>query len=579
MRFGSVDMFMEFGEWGFRMGRPIANEGFLRALLTYGAYDIYQFFCPDVYHIEKFQGRMDELIPEPSLRSRVKTSLQIALVETIREEDFQVFHLGDFTYFMPSLAGIRNRQARRPFPITGVTHSLDGVFMNLRYLELLLAGLAPFDRIICTSHCAQKTVGKGLAWVREQIRRQWGVTFQSKSAPRLAQIPLGIEETFFDDFDKNAAKEFFNIPRDKIVCLSVGRLSPRLKMDWSPVLELLARMATESRLENLLLIIAGGGNESDVPLLKSLVAQSGLEEKVVIFANFLPEVKTRLYHAADFYLSLVDNFQETFGLNIVEAMASGLPVVASDFNGYRELVTHGESGFLIKTVWSGKVPDFLLDNLGILSESLARFYFSQTVAVDVNELEQAIMALCTDVSLRTRMGLAARQSARAYRWQKIIHLYEALWSDLAKEAGKADFSTGYKGPGVLWGDPVSTFLHYPSKIMNDNDVVALTSVGRDILDGGRGLVRYEDVAVSLFFELETLILQMLSEGSQSVRAIKEQAEIALKATGAQTEFHVLWLLKHGALALDIPGKLWLQRGTYETCASGLCLRQKPFSNR
>ena len=45
-----------------------------------------------------------------------------------------------------------------------------------------------------------------------------------------------------------------------------------------------------------------------------------------------------------------------FGLVIVEAMASGLPVVATDWNGYRDLVAHGDSGFLVPTAMVAASP-------------------------------------------------------------------------------------------------------------------------------------------------------------------------------------------------------------------------------
>ena len=45
--------------------------------------------------------------------------------------------------------------------------------------------------------------------------------------------------------------------------------------------------------------------------------------------------------ASDMALSLVDCLQETFGLTPVEAMASGLPAVVSDWNGYRDTVVEG----------------------------------------------------------------------------------------------------------------------------------------------------------------------------------------------------------------------------------------------
>ena len=54
--------------------------------------------------------------------------------------------------------------------------------------------------------------------------------------------------------------------------------------------------------------------------------------------------------AADLFLSLVDNPQETFGLAPVEAMAAGVPVVVSDWDGYRYTVSDGVEGFRVPTL-------------------------------------------------------------------------------------------------------------------------------------------------------------------------------------------------------------------------------------
>lgn len=61
--------------------------------------------------------------------------------------------------------------------------------------------------------------------------------------------------------------------------------------------------------------------------------------------------------AADLFLSLVDNFQETFDLAAVEAMVAGLPVVVSDWDGYRYTMRDGVNGVLVPTLGSpGRVP-------------------------------------------------------------------------------------------------------------------------------------------------------------------------------------------------------------------------------
>src|ERR1700760_2735871 len=57
-----------------------------------------------------------------------------------------------------------------------------------------------------------------------------------------------------------------------------------------------------------------------------------------------------LWAGADVFMSLVDNIQETFGITPVEAMAAGLPVVASNWDGYRFTGRDGQDGFLIPTL-------------------------------------------------------------------------------------------------------------------------------------------------------------------------------------------------------------------------------------
>ena len=52
-----------------------------------------------------------------------------------------------------------------------------------------------------------------------------------------------------------------------------------------------------------------------------------------------------VYAASDVFISLSDNIQETFGITPIEAMASGLPVIVSDWDGYRHSVRDGIDGF------------------------------------------------------------------------------------------------------------------------------------------------------------------------------------------------------------------------------------------
>lgn len=545
-RFGSVDTFVEVGDWTYRMGRPVANEGFLKALLTHGSFDAYEFFCPDTHHMERFMQKVEELVPDPRCVSRVRPNLQIALPEALSTTAYHAFHLGDFTYAMPRLVTLRNRLCATPFPVTGVTHSLDAVRMSMRYLELALCGLASWDGIVCTSLAAREAVGKGIQWASGRVAAL-GIDQGAFERPALEQIPLGIDEVFFEEGDRVQARNHLRIPEGVVVGLSLGRFSLRHKVDWSPVLELLARMEAGGRLDPFLLILAGGANDAEVRLLESLLARLGLEKRVLLFPNVPPEVKPILYRAADVFLSPVDNYQETFGLSIAEALASGLPVICSEFSGYRELVEPGETGWLIPTAAPQAMPRFLKEAFGALDPSLARLYRAQSVALDLRALEEALIAVLESEPLRNEMGRKARRAAKAFRWQAVISRYESLWMRLSKEASAAGRPAQPARADLLLGDPDLVFSHYPSRLLSGEHTLALTKVGEQALRGEASFTRYDDVSVCLFRELEDLILDCLRRAPCTVTEIEETAARRLAADSGQTRFHILWLMKHGAL--------------------------------
>ena len=76
------------------------------------------------------------------------------------------------------------------------------------------------------------------------------------------------------------------------------------------------------------LVLAGGGSKSEVALTRDSVETLGLSACVRIEANHGFQRKRELYGAADIFVSLIDNYQETFGLTVIEAMAHGLPAIS-----------------------------------------------------------------------------------------------------------------------------------------------------------------------------------------------------------------------------------------------------------
>jgi hypothetical protein len=117
-------------------------------------------------------------------------------------------------------------------------------------------------------------------------------------------------------------------------------------------------------------------------------------------------------------------------------MAAGLPVVASDWDGYRSTMTHGVEAFLIPTLFGpagGRGDSMALRH--VLEVDTYQAYvgtIAQVTAVHVGKAAEALAALVESPDLRRRMGAAGRVRIReAFDWPVVARRYHALVDDLA----------------------------------------------------------------------------------------------------------------------------------------------------
>lgn len=153
-------------------------------------------------------------------------------------------------------------------------------------------------------------------------------------AAKIEVIPCGIE---MEGFSAQGEK-------DHNLIIAVGRLTRKKRPDIAIRAFALARKERPSlRLE----IIGEGGQRT---ACEDAIRQLGLESSVTLLgARSHHEVKARLAGAGIFIQHSVtseNGDQESQGISLLEAMASGLPVVTTDHNGFSEAVTHGETGYL-----------------------------------------------------------------------------------------------------------------------------------------------------------------------------------------------------------------------------------------
>src|SRR5262249_36188067 len=132
---------------------------------------------------------------------------------------------------------------------------------------------------------------------------------------------------------------------------------------------------------SVLLVVAGQkGPAAQEELFVRYAAELGVSAHVHRLTEVAPEDDPLLFAAADIFVCPSDCVAENFGLAPVQAMACGVPQVASDWDGHRDTVVHGETGFLVPTMWGPCDPGMSLQG-SFLDWEVCR-PLSQTTAID-----------------------------------------------------------------------------------------------------------------------------------------------------------------------------------------------------
>jgi glycosyltransferase involved in cell wall biosynthesis len=203
---------------------------------------------------------------------------------------------------------------------------------------------------------------------------------------RVEVIPNGVDDATFraaTPDEKAAARRQFGLPAGAFVVGGMGRLA--FEKNFAAVPELARRHPGAA------FVIAGSGPQEE--RLKALAARLGGAERV----RFLGAVKDRaaFYHALDVFL--LPSLHEGLPMAVLEAMASGVPVLASRLEGIAAALVENEEGLLAK---AGDLDDF--------SAKLAR--------------------LESDATLRTRLASAGRtKAATRYSAARTARRVEAVY--------------------------------------------------------------------------------------------------------------------------------------------------------
>ncbi|MFH1383269.1 MAG: glycosyltransferase family 4 protein [Chloroflexota bacterium] len=314
--------------------------------------------------------------PLPSSGSIVRISLSVRLASTIKEvlakEKFDIVHLHE--PFMPMLCSA-----------------------VLRFSDSTNIG---------TFHACHGSPGYNLFWpitnilVWRRSRRLDGKIAVSKPAMDFARkyvpgdyaiIPNGVDLTRFSP--KVTPIPEFSDGKKNI--LFVGRLERRKGLGYL----IQAYHKVKQEIPNSRLIAVGPGTRLRKKY-EGWVKKSGLKD--VVFIGYVSDADLpRYYQTADIFCAPATS-RESFGIILLEAMALGKPIVASNIEGYASVVTHGSEGLLVPPR-------------------------------DSHQLAQTLISLMKDTTLQRQMGERAKLKVEEYGWERVARRIFDFYTQVLNE--------------------------------------------------------------------------------------------------------------------------------------------------
>jgi glycosyltransferase involved in cell wall biosynthesis len=437
--------------------------------------------------------------------------------------------------------------------LCGITHTTSSAGAMDALAALITAPVQPWDALICTSTAVKDNVTRLLQAQVDYLKDRLGIT--KMVLPQLPVIPLGIHTTDFAYTPEQnaAARAALGVDSDTLVVLFMGRLSFHAKAHPLAMYQALEAAAQASGKSVVLIECGWHANDFIAKAYADAARLACPSVRVLTLDGRKAEDRQTAWAGADVFCSLSDNIQETFGIVPIEAMAAGLPVVVSDWDGYKDTVRDGIDGFRIPTVMpqAGLGGDLALRHaLEIDTYDMYCGHTCSLVAVDVQAAAAAFEKLFNSAELRSQMGEAGKQRAQqVYDWKTVIAQYESLWASLNEmRVAQAKDLQPLPHPWPARMDPFHAFASYPTQALTPQTLLALVDADADTAIT-RALA-YRQLAMVDFAKL---ILPTQAEIASVLQALSHpQTAQALLAGIAQERqafvFRSLaWLLKLGVL--------------------------------
>lgn len=258
----------------------------------------------------------------------------------LRRADVDVLHVHTSLY-LPVLA--RLCAAPVGVPVVGTYHNVGDLFSRpMRLAERLTRPLS------ATNVAVSKGVERSFANSAAEYRPGTGIdrrTYTVYNGIDVAEFAADVR-----DADVDAVRERWDVDPDALVFLSIGRYTD--DKNQRSLVRAFSRVADDHPTARLI-VVGWGPLEDD---LRALAADLGVGDRVTITGR-VPSV-AEYYALADAFV--LPSVTEGLSLVLLEAMAAGLPVVATDVAGTAEAVVDGETGYVVAPNDEGALADALV---------------------------------------------------------------------------------------------------------------------------------------------------------------------------------------------------------------------------
>lgn len=439
--------------------------------------------------------------------------------------------------------------------------------------DLLLAPAQPWDALVFPSKTLKLTAEAVMTRQAEYLLSRTGAAI---SYPGLSYvIPSGINadayaSTTETEGDRVAVRRRLGIQDEDLCVLTTGNFSFYARSHPTPLYLALEAATRRTGIRIHLLQAGWFENEQMERAYRDAVRDFAPGVNAVFLDGREPEVRDRVWYAADVYAAFHDTISYGLDSEILEAMAAGLPVIATDWGSNRDVIKNGQSGFVVPT-WlplaesGGDLtlsPENTLERTDASrADAFLAGTVNQTAALDIRAAADAFQLLANDPERRAAMGEAARRHvSEQYDWSVIVRRHQALWAELRRIRDEAtEIAPPASGQPAVpqMDDPYSVFRPFASHAINEQTLVKRAPG----LSSGEGLSQrlkrlrgnaMNDVSASYLLDPDEQMHLLDNLSEHNGIAVAQIAELIADQRRYRLPRTLGWLAKLGIVLLSTP---------------------------